>query len=82
MVNVRPICCVSVTSCRLPLFVKCAESSLIVVSLARRVSVPSGSVMAARPLVSVFTESPACTTAPVLAVAKSVPLWETDAAGW
>src|SRR5258708_19692222 len=66
-VNVRPTCCERDTSWRWPLFVKWAESNVTEVSLARRVSVPSGSVIPARPLVSVATVSPARTIAPVVA---------------
>ena len=82
LVKVRPTFWLRVTSCRLPVLVKCAESSRMVVSLASRVRVPSGRLMAARPLVSVWTESPARITAPVVAATKSVPLWDVDAAGW
>ena len=62
--------------------VKWAASSLICVLLASRVIVPSGSVIAARPLVSVLIDSPAWTMAPVFAAVKSVPLCEVEATGW
>jgi len=52
------------------------------VSFAIRVTVPSGSVIEARPLPSVLIVSPGSMTVPVIALLKAPLPWETDAVGW
>src|SRR5712692_693331 len=68
-------------SWRVPVLLKWAAVSVISVLLASRVSVPSGSPIAPRPVASDLTESPAWTRVPVVAAAYAAPVWATDTIG-
>ena len=81
VLSVRPILSRIDTSWRLPSLPKCELVSVMVVLDARRVIVPSGSSIWARPLASVCTESPGFTIDPDGAAANAPPARDTETWG-